>query len=770
MEAIWTMTLTGSLLILLVLLLRAALGRRLPPRVLYALWLPVLLCLLVPLRLPSAVSILNAAPVQQVDRAVAQIAAQPLTLHPQEEAATNPLPGAEIEPEQSPATQAAAQPPAGGGLEVGTVLLAVWAVGAATTASVIVGVNLKFAARVRRSRIPVQDLEHGVGRALARQLHGVRVYCSKAVYSPCLMGVFRPCIVLTPAAMENPEHLRHVLVHELAHKRQGDAVIALLRSVALVLHWFNPLVWFAAACSREDCESACDAMAIQALGEAARIDYGKTLLAFVARKPTAAALVNATTAMAQTRGGIRRRIRRIARGKRRFAAALSALAIVAALTGCAVTLTGPSAEAPTAAPAEEAVPAEEPAAEETESPAATNAPDNRPQAVVEAMETYESALAGLVPDFQDLSPTEAEDLLPELQLDFALYGRRNANGDTYIVALPREEMAITPVPMENLEWSMGTLSPGDTMEEYWQLQQHGTQVEDGERVLLREYLVVNAQSVQILPGDLFLVLVDAPDSILFDAMNPTTMAIRRAAQERGMTYGEELDPPYGVVYLMDDQTREATGLAERLEFRFPLEGAEWEDLLERLHQAEVEQSDDVVSRLDDGIVTAEATYSLCADRLRVRSEDGRRGDILDAELAQAVREAFAQKRGADPLDVSLAWLDGAALTRATLEFPALVEQGAEWTYEMRAQTIEDAEALAELQALLRGAEETAASGCPFGGTLTLVREDGETLVLYTASDSCAVLTADGGLYFEFGNQEDLLDIFPNCRGAFSPDV
>ena len=80
MEAIWTLTLTGSLMALLVLLLRALLGRRLPPRLSYALWLPVLLCLLVPLRLPSAVSIRNAAPVQRVDRAVAQIASRPLAL------------------------------------------------------------------------------------------------------------------------------------------------------------------------------------------------------------------------------------------------------------------------------------------------------------------------------------------------------------------------------------------------------------------------------------------------------------------------------------------------------------------------------------------------------------------------------------------------------------------------------------------------------------------------------------------------------------------
>ena len=195
--------------------------------------------------------------------------------------------------------------------------------------------------------------------------------------------------------------------------------------------------------------------------------------------------------------------------------------------------------------------------------------------------------------------------------------------------------------------------------------------------------------------DLFLVLITATDPILHDATNPTTLAILRAAEARGMTYGRELDAPYGVVYLMDEQTRSATGIAERLEFRFSLEGAPWAELLARLEAAEVAADvPESVPGVDDCIVTERATYSLCADRLRVRAQDGGRGWILDAELAQAVREAFAQKRGADPLAVSLDWLEGTRLVRAALEFPVLVSGDGTEAYEMRAQTIEDAAALA----------------------------------------------------------------------------
>ena len=42
------------------------------------------------------------------------------------------------------------------------------------------------------------------------------------------------------------EQLRSVLLHELAHIKRRDTVVQLLAQIACALHWFNPLVWFAA--------------------------------------------------------------------------------------------------------------------------------------------------------------------------------------------------------------------------------------------------------------------------------------------------------------------------------------------------------------------------------------------------------------------------------------------------------------------------------------------------------------------------------------------
>ena len=67
-----------------------------------------------------------------------------------------------------------------------------------------------------------------------------------------------------------------------------------LRGVCLALHWFDPLVWWAAAASRQDGELACDEAALRRLAPEERVAYGRTLLAMsCARAPSL--LVTAST-------------------------------------------------------------------------------------------------------------------------------------------------------------------------------------------------------------------------------------------------------------------------------------------------------------------------------------------------------------------------------------------------------------------------------------------------------------------------------------------
>lgn len=76
---------------------------------------------------------------------------------------------------------------------------------------------------------------------------------------PVVWGILR-CRLLLPAAARqwSGEQLRSVLLHELAHIQRRDTMAQVLTQIACALHWFNPLVWFAAWRLGVERERACD--------------------------------------------------------------------------------------------------------------------------------------------------------------------------------------------------------------------------------------------------------------------------------------------------------------------------------------------------------------------------------------------------------------------------------------------------------------------------------------------------------------------------------
>ena len=263
--------LTLSALILAVLLVRAIFKNRVPKRMLYALWLVVLLKLCLPGTLVS----LPVLPAE--DAAVpAQSAERPVQTAPviQRPAQTVTKPQTPAQQPVSPVQETVK--PAAKPLTTAQILQIAWFSGSALLGLWLFGAWAVFTIRLHRDR-----------RFLGKR-GGTCIYVSGAVKSPCLAGLI-PAVYLTEDVLQADE-AELILRHELTHLRHLDFLWSLCRTAAVTVYWWNPFIWLAAICSKRDAELACDEAVAAKLPESKRLAYARAILAQAPRKTAALSL------------------------------------------------------------------------------------------------------------------------------------------------------------------------------------------------------------------------------------------------------------------------------------------------------------------------------------------------------------------------------------------------------------------------------------------------------------------------------------------------
>jgi len=335
---------TSSVLILVVIILRHFLKGKISLRLQYALWILVLLRLIVPVTFDSPISVMNAVERSTTYKTMKHtlietrfysdmIRHSEMTPDEAREAGNGTLHEIRGYPSQSDS----------GNLRtyifkdslnviLTRILRTVWIAGMAVVVLTLLLSNLSFSRKLRRTRTP-----YPTGNCERP------VYFVENLTSPCLFGFFRPAIYITPDVAGDALKLRHVLAHEQTHYRHGDHIWAVMRGLCLAVHWYNPLVWLAATLSRRDSELACDEGTIKQLGEASRMEYGRTLIGLTCEKRKTMDLLYCATTMTDGKKGIRERVTLIARKPKVLVPALVAVALVAAVAvGC--TFTGAKSE------------------------------------------------------------------------------------------------------------------------------------------------------------------------------------------------------------------------------------------------------------------------------------------------------------------------------------------------------------------------------------------------------------------------------------------
>ncbi len=320
---------TSSVLILVVAGLRFLLRGKISLRLQYALWLVVLFRLMVPFEIgTSDMSLMNVVEQVPVVQEMENLKGVEAILYYEE---SGTVYGTRTWENDSWPTVAENRTEAEfhqmeKQLELRDLASAAWKVGIAVMAALFLTINLRFKRKLEKGRTPV-----------AVQECVLPVYVSNFVETPCLFGLLEPAIYVTPEAAADETVLRHTIEHETTHYIHKDHIWSLLRCVALCIHWYNPLVWWAAKLSKDDAELACDEVTVTRLGEEERYAYGKTLIEMT--KPGRNVLLGTATTMTGSKGSLRERIERIAKKPKMAAYTLAAVLVIAAVAAVC-TMTG----------------------------------------------------------------------------------------------------------------------------------------------------------------------------------------------------------------------------------------------------------------------------------------------------------------------------------------------------------------------------------------------------------------------------------------------
>lgn len=311
------MSFLGTVIILLIVVLRAVLINRLPKKTFLILWWIALIRLLVPFSIKSVTSIYSL--LQSIYSDINPVrTAQTTTflpIHGNMPEIANGLSEAMVQRTESI-----------------SILSVIWLAGLLLCFGFFAVSYIKCYREFRFS-LPVENdiLEawkekHPLKRSLS-------IRQTETIAAPLSYGVIRP-VILMPKNTEwkNIYQLRYVLEHEYVHIRRLDMLTKLIMIAAVCIHWFNPLVWVMYILFNRDLELSCDETVVRRFGMDIKSVYATALISMEEKKSGLTPLCNSFS-----KNAIEERIRAIMKIKKtsKFAVIISAVLVICVTGGFA---------------------------------------------------------------------------------------------------------------------------------------------------------------------------------------------------------------------------------------------------------------------------------------------------------------------------------------------------------------------------------------------------------------------------------------------------
>jgi beta-lactamase regulating signal transducer with metallopeptidase domain len=263
------MSLSATVLILVVMIIRALALHKLPKKTFPVLWNVALCRLLVPFSVPSRLSVYTLADMLK------------------NKVLTIDTPYIAMEADRVNNTS-----PAGTAVVTVSPVMALWMVGLSACALFFLFTHFRCR-REYKTALPIENepIRQWLSEHPAKRT--VQIRQSDQIAAPLTYGILRPVILLPKATDWTDETtLRYILAHEFVHIRRFDTLTKLLLASVLCVHWFNPFVWAMYVLANRDIELSCDEAVIHTFGEAMKAAYALTLIRLEEKKSSLTSLVN----------------------------------------------------------------------------------------------------------------------------------------------------------------------------------------------------------------------------------------------------------------------------------------------------------------------------------------------------------------------------------------------------------------------------------------------------------------------------------------------
>lgn len=268
-ETVILLSLTGSISVIILLLLKLFVLKRFSGMAQKILWILALLSMVIP--------VWKFIPEDSIEPIIIPYYSDYI---PEEEIIEFPMgentfdaPTAPETPQKTPAN-----------INYKLIIATAWLCGAGLFMAVTVLSYISFL--IKKKKNSIKSTENAIFEEVKDSLkikHKIRVRKCKDSDSPFLTGVFFP-IVYTPENTMDEEAEKLIYLHELTHYKNCDLILKWVAFFVNAVHWFNPLCYIITKNINEACEIACDMSVTKNMDDDEKKLYMSTILNLVSKK------------------------------------------------------------------------------------------------------------------------------------------------------------------------------------------------------------------------------------------------------------------------------------------------------------------------------------------------------------------------------------------------------------------------------------------------------------------------------------------------------